>query len=170
VIFPLILLVLGIGAFATYEFSSTAHQWVDDHVQAFKDASAAHRAADTHLDAAAQASSAPDGAAAAQDHAAAAAAANQVAVQATTQMAETAQTQGQRLMTSSMAALTHAMQDQINAFNALQVARGLDRASAQRAFDDAVERIKDARLALAALRGQWGHFTDAAYQRGRPRA
>jgi hypothetical protein len=169
-IFPLILLALGIGAVAAYEFSPKTHQWVDDHVQAFKDVTAAHRVVDAHLDAAAQAAASPAGAPAAQDHAAAATAANQIAVQATTQMAETAQTDVQRLMTTSMAALTHAMQDQINAFSALQVARGLDRASAQRAFDDAVERVRVARLALAALQGQWGQFADAAYTRGHSRA
>lgn len=50
---PLVLLLaLGLGALATYEFSSKAHAWVDAHVQAVKDALHSNDAASSHLDAA----------------------------------------------------------------------------------------------------------------------
>lgn len=149
-IFPLILLAIGLGAVAVYGLSPTTHQWVDDHVQAFKDAMTAHQAAEAHLEAAAPSPDQPPSAAQ-QDHVAAAHVATQAAAQATAQMATASQTQAQRLATTCMASLTHAMQDQIRALATLQIARGTERATAQRAFDDAIARIADAKACLAAL-------------------
>jgi len=78
-VIPLVLLVLGLGALATYEFSSKAHEWIDAHVQAVRDALHANDAASANLDAAhatiAQAPPAalPTAASAASPHVAAAA-------------------------------------------------------------------------------------------------
>ena len=49
---PLLLLALGLGALATYEFSPKTHEWVDAHVQAVRDALHANDAASANLDAA----------------------------------------------------------------------------------------------------------------------
>lgn len=156
-IFPLVMLALALGAVAAYEFSPTTHQWVDDHVQALKDAMAAHKAAEAHVDAASQA--APLGGTpapvaqqqVAQDHTSAAHAATVVAAQKTAIVAQTAKTQAQRATATWMAALTLAMQDQIKAFAALQIARGAEAVAAQKAFDEAVARIAAAKTELAYL-------------------
>lgn len=72
---PLVLLIaLGLGAFATYEVSSKAHEWVDAHVQAVRDALHANEEASANLDAAhATISQTPSAASAAVPHVAAAA-------------------------------------------------------------------------------------------------
>jgi hypothetical protein len=155
---PLILIALGLGAVAAYEFSPKTHAWIDEHVQAFKDAVAAHKAAEAHLDAVAQAAPsngapAPD-VQLAQDHAAAAQAATAVAADKTAKMAQTARTQAQRATATWMAALTLAMQDQIKALAALQIARGAEMAAAKMAFDDAVARIARAKSELSRLSQQ----------------
>jgi hypothetical protein len=48
---PLLFIALALGAgLAAYEFSPKAHAFVDDHVNAIRDAIAAHQVADSHLD------------------------------------------------------------------------------------------------------------------------
>lgn len=128
-IFPLILIALGIGALAVYA-SPSGRKWFDEHLFAVKGAATANKTAEEQLEAAAQAAP-PTGPAAdpalqqvAQRHTTAAKTATQAAAQKTAQIALTAQTPQQRAVATWMAALTLAMQDQIKAFTALQIARG----------------------------------------------
>lgn len=176
-IFPLILFALGLGAVAAYEFSPSTRTWVDEHVRALQDAKGAHSVAEAHLDAAAQAApplGAPMSAAqqqVAQGHAATAQAATATAAQKTALVAATARTQAQRAVAIWMAALTLAMQEQIAALTRLQIAKSqlgaprhrtptelLQREgfqqeleAAQKAFDAAVERIRQAKIELSKL-------------------
>jgi hypothetical protein len=108
-IFPLLLLVLGAGAFAAYELSPKTHAWFDDHARAIQDAIVAHRAADAHLDAAAVA---PHPATSAQ-HVQAATVANQVAAQRTAQAAQAAQTIDQQAAAAASATAIIARADKI---------------------------------------------------------
>lgn len=48
-ILPFIILALGIGVIAAYEWSPKTHGWVDDHIKAMQSAWGSHQAADTHL-------------------------------------------------------------------------------------------------------------------------
>ena len=158
-IFPLIIFALGLGVVAAYEGSSKTHAWVDEHVQALKDAVAAHQAAEVHLDAAMQAVPSPGGVSApaaqqqlAQDHTATAQIATGMTAHKTAQMAQTAQTPVQRAAAGWMAALTFAMQEQIKMFVALQVAKNpQERDVAQKLFDAAVNRIRDVKIELSKL-------------------
>lgn len=155
---PLILIALGLGAVAAYEFSPKTHEWVDEHVHAIKDALAALRVAEAHLDAA-QATLPPGGASVpadqqqlAQDHATAALGANAAGAQRMAHGAATAQTSAQRAVAIWMATLTLAMQDQIKMFAALQIAKNQqERAAAQKQFDDAVNKIRNAKIELSRL-------------------
>jgi hypothetical protein len=156
-IFPLLLLALGLGTVAAYELSSKTHEWVDEHVDAIKGAITAHQVAEVHLDAA-QAALPPGGASAvaqqqlAQDHAVAALGANATGAHKTAQGAATAQTPSQRAVAMWMAVLTLAMQDQIKMFAALQIAKNqLERAAAQKQYDDAVGKIRNAKGELSKL-------------------
>ena len=128
-IFPLILIALGIGALAVYA-SPSGRKWFDEHLFAVKGAATANKTAEEHLEAAAQAAP-PTGPAAApalqqvaQRRTTAAKTATQEAAQKTARVAQTAQTPQQRAVAAWMAALTLALQDQIKAFTALQIARG----------------------------------------------
>jgi hypothetical protein len=105
-IFPLLLLVLGAGAFAAYELSPKTHAWVDDHVQALRAALAAHLAADAHLDAAAAMPNPVQQLEAAQ-------AANRVAAQMTTQAAQAAKTLDQQAAAAQSAAAVVARANKI---------------------------------------------------------
>jgi hypothetical protein len=157
-IFPLILLALGLGAVTAYELSSKTHEWVDAHVDAIKGAIAAHQGAEDHLNAAQSAlppGDAPAPAAQqqlAQDHAVAALGANAAGAQKTAHGAATAQTPSQRAVAAWMAALTLAMQDQIKMFAALQIAKNqVERALAQKQYDYAVDKIRSAKGELSKL-------------------
>lgn len=103
---PLLLLVLGAGAFAAYELSPKTHAWVDEHVQALRGALAAHFAADAHLNAAAAEPNPMQQLKAAQ-------AANQVAAQMTTQAAQAAKTLDQQAAAAQSAAAVVARADKI---------------------------------------------------------
>lgn len=117
-IFPLILLALGIGVFAAYELSPTTHAWVDTHVQAVKDSLAAHDDAQRHLaDATITATSAPPAAptpapmdpAVAQKLAAAREAAREAAKQSAI-AAQTAKSPQEKAVATFMAQRTLAVQ------------------------------------------------------------
>jgi hypothetical protein len=154
-IFPLLLLALGLGTVAAYELSSKTHAWVDEHVDAIKGAIAAHQVAEDHLDAA-QAALPPEAPAAqqqlAQDHAVAALGANAAGAHKTAQGAATAQTPSQRAVAMWMAALTLAMQEQIKMFAAIQIAQNqVERTLAQKQYDYAVGKIRSAKGELSKL-------------------
>jgi hypothetical protein len=151
VIFPLIFIALGLGAVAAYEFSPRAHTWVDEHVQAIKDAALAHQVADGHLDAAASTTD-PQ---LAQQHVDAARAATWQAVQQTTTAAQGAKTDRQRAVVAQTAILNLATQDLLGAVAALQVAKSRHIAgeleAAQKAYDATLARLARVKADFARL-------------------
>jgi hypothetical protein len=151
VIFPLILIVLGLGAVAAYEFSPRTHAWVDEHVQAIKDAALAHQAADRHLDVAA---STPDPQLAQQNLDAARTAA-WMAAQHTTTAAQGAKTDRQRAVVAQTAILNLATQDLLGAVAALQAAKSKNIAgeldAAQKTYDATLARLARVKSDFAKL-------------------
>lgn len=108
-IFPLILIALGLGAVAAYEFSPRTHTWVDEHARAIQDAILAHRVVDAHLSAA----RAAEHPVAAVRHARAAKTANRAAARSTAVAAETAKTESQRAEVAKSATLVLVREDEI---------------------------------------------------------
>lgn len=91
---PFLFIALALAAgLAAYETLPRAHAWLDEHVQALRNAFTAHRTADTHL---AAAKSAPDPVTVVQ-HVHAATVANRGAAQETATAAKTARTEQQRV-------------------------------------------------------------------------
>lgn len=129
-IFPLVLLALGVAAFATYEISPKAHEWVDEHVQAVNGALAAHAAATDHLDAVkASAPTAPPSEGAPHITAAAtnvviAAKKSIEAKKAATAMGDHPAAEAAHRVADLVAALTAAKADEIEATSQLQVFQG----------------------------------------------
>lgn len=158
---PLIFLfALGLGAIATYELSPKAHAWVDEHVQAIRDAITAHDVADQHLDVAGQIAAQPAATQegwlgqvrAVSDRVLAAHDATSAAALNTAQAAATAKTPQQRAVATWMAALTLAKQDQVRAFALYQSAGSAqDRIAAQTQFADADARARRAKTELSKL-------------------
>lgn len=158
---PLIFLfALGLGALATYELSPKAHAWVDEHVQAVRDAIAAHDDADAHLDLAGQIAAQPAATQegwiaqvhATRDRVLAAHAATASAALSTAQAAATAKTPQQRAVATWMAALTLAKQDAIRAYDAAFAAQNAQtRTLAQRQYADATARVLQAKSELGKL-------------------
>jgi hypothetical protein len=150
-IFPLVLLALGLGVVAAYEFFPRAHTWVDEHVQAIKNAALAHQAADAHLDVAASTTD-PQ---LAQQHLDAARTAAWQAVQQTTTAAQGAQTDRQRAVVAQTAILNLATQDLLGAVAALQVAKTRHVAgeleAAQKAYDATLARLARVKADFARL-------------------
>ncbi len=166
----LVILLLGAGALAAYQFSSKTHAWVDDHVKAVRAALAAHDAAQAHLD---ESTKAPPGSPQAQAHAENARPAISEGADKVAEAAKTAKTAQQRAVAAQMALLTVALQDQakaVTAIHAIQadrprvehqslvdhdprllVANEQQLVEARQFLADAVERIRRARSALAEL-------------------
>lgn len=138
-IFPLILLLLGAGAFAAYELSPKTHEWVDDHARALQHAFAAHHAADAHLDAVARTPSSAVVVQQLKD----AQVANQVAAQKTAQAAQAARTLDQQAAAAESAAAVIARADKILGW--------IEHAHAQAIQDATVaHQAADAHLSVAA--------------------
>ena len=110
-IFPFLLLALGLGAIAAYKFSPTAHAWTDEHVKAIEDAIVAHRVAELHVDAA-HASTDP---VEASTQLAAAKTATDVQSNRTVDAAKTSQTPDQRTATAASATAVMDRQQRIAA-------------------------------------------------------
>jgi len=110
-IFPFLLLALGLGAFAAYKFSPTVHTWTDDHVRAIEDAIVAHRVADLHVDAAHATADPVE----ASTQLAAAKTANEVASSRTVDASKTSQTPDQHTTTAASATAVMDRQQRIAA-------------------------------------------------------
>lgn len=150
---PIILIALGIGAIATYEMSSKAKGWVDEHVKAIEDAFVAHRVADEHLKLAQVPVAHPSDAWSplqrikrtweAAQHAQAATVANKVAAQKTAQAAQTARTEPERQNVVQSAAAVADRQEKI-AIALQQLGTGQ---CGVRSYPKVAARIKDALIA-----------------------
>jgi hypothetical protein len=140
---PLLVIAIALaGGLAAYQFSPSAHAWVDDHVAALRAAIAAHREADAHLQTAAIATSAGD-VAKAQQHVAEAVAANQVAARKTTDAVVAAKTPSQRQAAAQSAAT---IDDRSRQIAAAMAHLGLGQCGV-RSYAGVTGQVKDALLA-----------------------